>query len=129
MTEVVKQEGAGVADTVKLWAAAIVAVAGVTAFYLLKGEQANWVRWLVFAAALLLAAGVFAWSGQGRSAWRFVLDSRVELYKVFWPTRQETGMTTLVVFGFVVIMGLFFWALDTLLAWVTSGILGTGSGG
>ena len=129
MTEVVKQEGAGAADTAKLWAAALVAVAGVAAFYLLKGEQANWVRWLVFVAALLVAAGVFAWSEQGRSAWRFVLDSRVELYKVFWPTRQETGTTTLVVFGFVVIMGLFFWALDALLAWTTSGILGTGSGG
>jgi preprotein translocase subunit SecE len=55
---------------------------------------------------------VFAASQHGRDAWKFVLDSRIELYKVFWPTRQETLMTTLVVFGFVGHHGLFFWGMD-----------------
>ena len=78
-----------------------------------------------------LSAGlaVFAISQHGRDAWKFVLDSRIELYKVFWPTRQETGVTTLVVFGFVIIMGLFFWLLDMLLAWITGSVLGTVGGG
>ena len=55
---------------------------------------------------------LFVWSQYGRNFWQFVLDSRVELRKIVWPTRQETGMTTLVVFVFVVVAGLFFWLLD-----------------
>ena len=129
MNELAKQEGAGTADTVKLVAAIVIAVAGVVAFYALKGAQSDWVRWLAFVGALAVGAAVFAASQHGRDAWKFVLDSRIELYKVFWPTRQETGMTTLVVFGFVLIMGLFFWGIDALLAWTTRSVLGTETGG
>ncbi len=128
MNEVAKQEGGGTADTVKLVAAILIALAGIVAFYALKGEQSDWVRWLAFGGALVVGAIVFALSQHGRAAWKFVLDSRIELYKVFWPTRQETGMTTLVVFGFVVIMGLFFWGVDALLAWITRAVLGTTTG-
>lgn len=128
MNEVAKQEGGGTADTVKLVAAILIALAGIVAFYALRGEQADWVRWLAFGGALVVGAIVFALSQHGRAAWKFVLDSRIELYKVFWPTRQETGMTTLVVFGFVVIMGLFFWGVDALLAWITRAVLGTTTG-
>jgi preprotein translocase subunit SecE len=129
MNELAKQEGAGTADTVKLVAAILIALAGIVAFYALKGEQSDWVRWLAFVGALVVGAAVFAASQHGRDSWKFVLDSRIELYKVFWPTRQETGMTTLVVFGFVVIMGLFFWGIDALLALITRSLLGTGTGG
>ncbi len=130
MNEVAKQEGAGTADTVKLVAAIVIAVGGVVAFYALKGQQSDWVRWAVFVGALVVGAVVFVLSQHGRDAWKFVLDSRVELYKIFWPSRQETGTTTLVVFGFVFIMGVFFWGLDALLAWITRSLLGTsGTGG
>jgi preprotein translocase subunit SecE len=129
MNEVAKQEGAGTADTVKLVAAIVIAAAGIVAFYALKGAQSDWVRWLAFVGALVVGAAVFAASQHGRDAWKFVLDSRIELYKVFWPTRQETGMTTLVVFGFVLIMGLFFWGIDALLALITRAVLGTETGG
>lgn len=129
MNELAKQEGAGTADTVKLVAAILIALAGIVAFYALKGGQSDWVRWLAFVGALVVGAAVFAASQHGRDTWKFVLDSRIELYKVFWPTRQETGTTTLVVFGFVLIMGLFFWGIDALLAWITRSLLGTGTGG
>jgi preprotein translocase subunit SecE len=127
MNEVVKQEGGSAADTVKLVVAIVVAAAGVLAFYFLKGEQATWVRWLVFAGALIVGGSVFALSQHGRDAWKFVLDSRIELYKVFWPTRDETLKTTLVVFIFVVVMAVFFWILDAFLAWATRSILGSGT--
>jgi preprotein translocase subunit SecE len=129
MNEVVKQDGAGTADTVKLAAAVLIAAGGVAAFYWLKGGQENWVRWLVFVGALVLGGLIFAFSYQGRTFWKFALDSRIELYKVFWPTRNETLVTTAVVFGFVVIMGLFFWLVDMFLAWATGSLLGTGTGG
>jgi preprotein translocase subunit SecE len=55
-----------------------------------------------------------------------MLDSRSELRKVFWPTRNETWITTAVVFGFAVIAGLFFWGLDLILAWATRALTGQG---
>ena len=55
-----------------------------------------------------------------------MLDSRVELRKIVWPNRNETGMTTLVVFVFVIVAGLFFWTLDLVLAWATRALSGQG---
>ncbi len=57
----------------------------------------------------------------------FVLDSRIELRKVVWPTRQETIMTTVVVFVFVTLAGFFFWVLDLLLAGPRKLLTGQGS--
>jgi preprotein translocase subunit SecE len=70
---------------------------------------------------------IFFLSQHGRDFWQFVLDSRVELRKVFWPNRNETGMTTLIVFGFVTIMSLFFWVLDLALASITRLFTGAGA--
>jgi preprotein translocase subunit SecE len=76
---------------------------------------------------ILLGLVVFALSQYGRNFWHFVLESRVELRKVFWPSRQETFTTTLVVLVFVVIASIFFWLLDLGLASVTKFFTGTGS--
>jgi len=63
---------------------------------------------------------------RGRAFWQFMLDARLELRKVVWPSRQETATTTAVVFGFVIIAGLFFWALDVFLSWATRMLTGQG---
>jgi preprotein translocase subunit SecE len=101
----------------------------VAAFYVLKGTQSDAVRWSAFAGSLVLGALVFAVSAYGRDLWKFFLEARIELYKVFWPTREETGSMTLVVFVFVLIMALFFWGVDSFLGWATRSILGRGAGG
>jgi len=61
-----------------------------------------------------------------RRLWQFMLDSRIELRKIVWPSRQETGMTTLVVFVFVTVAGVFFWLVDLVLAWATRALSGQG---
>ena len=76
---------------------------------------------------ILLGVLVFAFSQYGRNFWQFVLESRIELRKVFWPSRQETFTTTMVVLVFVVIASTFFWLLDLLLAYATKFFTGTGS--
>jgi preprotein translocase subunit SecE len=126
MNEVIPQQSAGGAvDTAKLVAAALLVVAGIVGFYLL-GTQSAWLRWLAVVAGIALAALVFASSGSGRDVWRFVQDSRIELRKVVWPTLEETRNTTLVVFGLVIVAGLFFWVLDVLLSWLTRHFTGQG---
>ena len=114
------------ADTAQLIAAICLAVGGVVAFYLLKSRPEAWASWVAMFGGLLLGVLVFAFSRSGRSFWQFVLDSRIELRKIVWPTRQETGKMTLVVFGFVVIAGIFFWLLDLVLAWATRALSGQG---
>ena len=66
-------------------------------------------------------------SALGQTVWQFALGSRVELRKMVWPSIDETRKTTLVVFVFVVILGLFFWFVDWVLAWGTRHLLGTGA--
>jgi preprotein translocase subunit SecE len=65
-------------------------------------------------------------SSQGRAFWQFVQGSRVELRKVVWPTRQETLQTTLVVMVAIVVMGIFFWALDAALGAIMRALTGQG---
>ena len=107
------------ADTAQLIAAISLGLGGIVAFYLLKSRPEAWASWAALAGGLLLGVLVFVFSRYGRNFWQFVLESRVELRKVFWPSRQETFTTTLVVLGFVLIASTFFWLLDLTLASVT----------
>ena len=125
MTDEIKVPDAGTADNLKLAAAIVIVVAGVGGYYLLA-SQPTWMRWLPVIGSLLLAAMVVAFSRYGTEFRRFVELARIELRKIVWPTRQETLQTTLVVFGFVIIAGLFFWLLDLVLAWATKALTGTG---
>src|SRR6266513_622999 len=117
MTDEIKVQDAGTADKVKL---------GVAGYYVLAGRSA-WLRWTPVAGSLALAALVLAFSRYGSEFRQFVELARIELRKIVWPNRQETGMTTLVVFIFVVVAGIFFWLLDLGLAWATKLITGQGS--
>ena len=121
----IKAPDAGTADNVKLAAAIVIVVAGVAGYYLLA-SQPTWMRWLPVIGSLALAAVVVAFSRYGTEFRRFVELARIEPRKIVWPTRQETLQTTLVVFGFVIIAGLFFWLLDLVLAWATKALTGTG---
>ena len=125
MTDESKLEAIGAADKAKLWVAVLAAAAGVIAYYLLD-TQPGWLRWLCVIAGLAAGALVAAFSRYGIEFRHFVASARVELRKIVWPNRHETGMTTLVVFVFVAISGLFFWGLDLVLAWATKMLTGQG---
>ena len=125
MTEQVEQQSAGALDTVKLVAGVAIVAAGITGFYLLSA-QPIWLRWILVLASIVVGALVGLQSYQGKTFWSFVQASRIELRKVVWPTRQETMQTTIVVFVFVIIAGVFFWLLDMLLGWATKFLTGQG---
>jgi preprotein translocase subunit SecE len=127
MNEQAQDQNAGgsAAGTMTVAVAIALLIAGIAAFYLLD-TRPDWQRWSLAGVGLVAALAVFALAPMGRRFWQFILDSRVELRKVVWPTRQETMQTTAVVFGFIVIAGMFFWVLDLLLAWVTRLLTGPG---
>ncbi len=125
MNEAVRQTGSSALDTAKLVVAIVLVIAGVAAWYALTAQPA-YVRWLSMAGGIVLAAVVFATSAHGRDLWQFALDSRVELRKVFWPTREETLKVTGIVFAFIAVASVFFWVLDLALAWATRALTGQG---
>ena len=126
MNEAVPDHSAGGgADNAKLVVAILLVLGGIAAFYVLSA-RADWMRWLAVVAGVALAIIVFGSSARGQAFWEFVVESRVELRKVVWPTRQETGMTTLAVFVFVIVAGTFFWVLDVFLSWATRMLTGQG---
>jgi preprotein translocase subunit SecE len=122
MNEQVEEQGGGRGG---LWAGVALVVAGVAGYYVLS-DQSAWVRWLVVVAGFAAGIGVFALSATGKGFWQFVLDSRNELRKVFWPGKEETLRTALVVFLFAAVSGFFFWLLDLFLAWATRYLTGQG---
>jgi preprotein translocase subunit SecE len=78
--------------------------------------------------ALVALAGIvaaIALTTQKGVAFREMLkEARVELRKVIWPTRVETGQTTAIVVVVVLIVALILWALDSLFAWVIASLIG-----
>lgn len=56
----------------------------------------------------------------------FLQQVRTETAKVTWPTRKETGVTTVMVFIMVILAALFFLAADQVLNWIVGLALGLG---
>lgn len=56
----------------------------------------------------------------------FVQQVRREAAKVTWPTRKETGITTLMVFIMVTLAALFFLLVDQILQFGVGFLLGVG---
>ncbi|MGE0846830.1 MAG: preprotein translocase subunit SecE [Flavobacteriaceae bacterium] len=57
----------------------------------------------------------------------FLQQVRAEVAKVTWPTRRETGITTIMVFVMVALASIFFLLADQVLAWIVGIVLGAGS--
>lgn len=62
----------------------------------------------------------------GQRIWGFAIESRQEIRKVVWPTRDETIRTTLLVFAMVFIVGFVLWLLDMFLFWGVRVLTGQG---
>jgi preprotein translocase subunit SecE len=78
-------------------------------------------------AVVGVAVGLVLWTALGQRLVALSRDSRVELRKVVWPTRQETMQITLIVLVLVFLIGLFLWLVDSLLFWGVQMITGQGA--
>jgi len=112
-------------DTAKLAIAALLLVGGIGAFYYF-GDQSTLLRVLGLLAVAAIAVGVALTTDPGRTLWRFAADSRTEVRKVVWPTRQETIQTTLIVLAVVLVMGIFLWLVDMGLRAIMLAVTGQG---
>ncbi len=103
-----------VLDKVKIAIAIAIIIAAIAGFYVYE-EQSQLTRVMGLLVAIGIAAWVFMQSSQGKAFWEFSHSAQIEVRKVIWPTRQETGQTTLLVIFTVIVAALFFWLLDSLL--------------
>ena len=125
MSTEISSERSSALDTLKLVLALALMVAGIYGFYYFEAYPA-WIRLGGLLVVLAVAGFVVVQTPKGRGIWRFAVDSRTEVRKVVWPSRQETLQTLLIIAIAVLVMALFLWAVDSLLFWIVRSATGQG---
>ena len=115
---------AGTGDIAKYVVALLLVAAGLFAFYWFDGQWPTGVRALAVVAGLVLGAVVFLTTAKGADTREFLSESRFELRKVVWPTRQETTRTMWVVIAAVIIISLILAAFDWVIQLIVKYLLG-----
>ncbi len=108
-------------DTLKMATAVAILLMSIFSFYYFP-ELSVLIRVLIVIFSVVMSLLIFFKTQRGLIFWEFLQGSRVEMRKVVWPTKQETIKTTLTVFVFVLVLGIFFWLLDFLLLYITTSI-------
>ncbi|MDH5822115.1 preprotein translocase subunit SecE [Luteimonas sp. RD2P54] len=123
-SRVEQPRGATSGDIVKYALALLLVVAGVFAFYWFDGQWPGPVRVIAVAAGVAAGAVVFLTSGKGAETREFLSETRFELRKVVWPTRQEAVRMSWIVIIAVVIISLILAAFDSVIQWLLRLFLG-----
>ena len=71
-----------------------------------------WLTWLI--TTMLF----FYCTEQGKTVFQFAKESKIEMQKVVWPSRTETGQTTMIVMAMVAVTGFVLWAVDVGMMWI-----------
>ena len=111
------------ADIVKHVVAVLLVLAGVFAFYWF-GQWPAGVRALAVLAGVVAGVALFMTTSLGARTREFLSESRFELRKVVWPTRQEATRTTWVVALAVIIISLLLAGFDVVIQAAVKWLLG-----
>ena len=110
-------------DVVKWLVVFVLVAVGVVGNYMYAAESLLY-RVLALVALAIVAAVVALQTDRGRRFSQLLREAKVEIRKVVWPTRQELTQTTLIVIGFVLVLALILWGMDSLISLVVSGFIG-----
>ena len=120
----VSSESQGGSKDTLLWGLVFIILAAAVVGNYVFSEQALFIR-IVAVVVMIVVAGIVALqTGKGKSVLDFARESRIEVRKVVWPSRQETIQTTLIIFAVVAVVGLFLFLLDGALIWAVDSITG-----
>ena len=119
-------------DIVKYAAAAVLVVAGLFFWFWFAaperaaqlGAWSSQIRGLAVIVGLVAGGAVFMTSMLGNTVREFLSESRFELRKVVWPTRQEAIRMTWVVVIVVTIISLLLGGFDFIISKLTQWLLG-----
>ncbi|EKO3660407.1 preprotein translocase subunit SecE [Vibrio metschnikovii] len=110
-------------DTLK-WVITFVLLAAAVVGNYLYGEWSVVARAAGVIVFIAGALGVAATTVKGQAAIVFARESRMEVRKVVWPTRQETMQTTLIVLAVSIVMALALWGIDGIMVRLVSFVTG-----
>ena len=118
-------QSANAGDIAKYAVALLLVAAGIFAYYWFEGVWPSGVRILAIVAGLVLGGAVFLGTAKGVRTRGFLSESRFELRKVVWPTRQEATRTMWVVIVAVILISLILAAFDWIIQLGVKALLGS----
>ena len=101
----------------------VVRITGMILFYYYSDVRLFY-RVVGMISVVIFSAFIAYQSDFGKLVYSYVTDSKVELKKVTWPTKQETTQTTLGVIFVVIVVGILLWLFDMLLGWAIGTLYG-----
>ncbi|MFC0677245.1 preprotein translocase subunit SecE [Lysobacter korlensis] len=111
------------ADVFKYALALLLVAASVFAYYWFD-QWPTALRTLIVVLGIVAAVVVFAVTAKGGQTREFLSESRFELRKVVWPTRQEAMRTTWVVMIAVAVLSLILAGFDVIIQAAVKFLLG-----
>ena len=97
--------------------AILIVVAGLALYYVNPLGFNGLTKVLITLVVFAFAITVFVKSDRGDQFIHFLKETRIELRKVVWPTRQETIKTTGIIMVAVIIIAIFLWIVDAFFTW------------
>lgn len=113
-------------DLVK-WVLAIGLLVAVVAGNHYYSDMSVLYRAIGIVVAVAIALFVAISTQKGAQFVGFAKESRTEIRKVVWPTRQETTQTTMIILIATVVVALLLWGLDGIIVKVVSFITNLGA--
>ncbi|XQW84871.1 preprotein translocase subunit SecE [Thalassotalea piscium] len=118
-----ESQPSGSLDSLK-WVLIVLILIGAVVGNYLYSDLSVLIRAIAVVAAVIVAGLIAMQTVKGRAAVNFAKESRTEVRKVVWPTRQEAVQTTGIVIVATFIMSLLLWGLDTALFEIVGFITG-----
>ncbi|MEW9798582.1 preprotein translocase subunit SecE [Alteromonas sp. CYL-A6] len=109
------------------WLVVFALLAGLVTANTVYGEVSVLYRALVAVVVVAVAAFIAATTVKGSTFLNFAKESRIEVRKVVWPTRQEANQTTLIVLAATLVMALILWGIDGILVRFVGFVTGIGA--
>jgi len=109
------------------WVVVFALLAGLVTANTVYGEISVLYRAIAAVVVVVVAGFIAASTDKGITFLSFAKESRTEVRKVVWPTRQETNQTTLIVLAATLVMALILWGLDGIIVRVVGFITGIGA--
>jgi preprotein translocase subunit SecE len=116
----------GAMDSIK-WVIAILFLAGAVGGNYYFGEFSVLYRAIGVVIAVIIGLLIAANTEKGSTFVNFAKESRTEVRKVVWPSRQEATQTTLIVLVATAVVALLLWGLDGIIVRVVGFITGIGA--
>lgn len=108
-------------NSIKTIVSSIVLVGSIALFYINPFLfEADLYKVLFLLLGVAIAIFIFLSSNDGDRLKTFLTQTKIELRKVVWPTKDETVKTTIMIIIAVFIVAIFLWLVDTFFSWMVS---------